>query len=44
MYRIIYNSNYGVEVIDEAETRYEAIEMVQEYKIAFHSNNISFTK
>ena len=44
MYRIIYNSNYGVEVIDEVETRYEAIKMVREYKLAFHSNNISFTK
>jgi len=44
MYRIIYHSNYGVEVIDEVETRYEAIKMVSEYKLAFHSNNISFTK
>ena len=44
MYRIIYHSNYGVEVIDEVETRYEAIKMVREYKLAFHSNNISFTK
>jgi len=44
MYRIIYRSNNGIEVIDEVETRYEAIKMVREYKIAFHSNNISFTK
>ena len=43
LYRIIYRSNYGVEVIDEVETRYEAIKMVREYKIAFKSNNISFT-
>ena len=44
MYRIIYHSINGVEVIDEVETRYEAIKMVREYKLAFHSNNISFTK
>ena len=43
MYRIIYHSNYGVEVIDKVETRYEAIKMVREYKLAFKSNNISFT-
>ena len=44
MYRIIYRSNYGIEEIDTAENRREAIRLVNEYKIAFHSNNISFTK
>jgi len=43
-YRIIYNSIYGSEEIDVAESRREAIRLVNEYKLAFHSNNISFTK
>ena len=44
MYRIIYHSVYGSEEIDTAENRREAIRLVNEYKLAFHSNNISFTK
>ena len=44
MYRIIYNSSYGAEEIDEVETRHEAIKLTREYKLAFHSNNIYFTR
>ena len=45
MYIIIYkNTYYGVEEIDEVETRYEAIKMVREYKTAFKSNNIYFKR
>ena len=44
MYRIIYRSNNGIEEIDTAESRREAIKLVKEYKLAFNSNNISFTK
>ena len=44
MYRIIYYSAYGLEEIDTAENKREAIRLVNEYKLAFHSNNISFTK
>ena len=44
MYRIIYRSNYGVEVIDEAENKIEALNLVKEYRIAFKCNNISFQR
>lgn len=45
MYRIIYrNTFYGDEEIDTADNRKEAIKMVNEYKMAFKSNNIYFTK
>ena len=45
MYRIIYrNTFHGDEEIDTAESRREAIKLVKEYKLAFNSNNISFTK
>ena len=44
MYKIIYHSVYGSEEIDVAESKREAIRLVNEYKLAFHSNNISFTK
>ena len=45
MYRIIYrNTFYGDEEIDIADNRKEAIKMVNEYKMAFKSNNIYFAK
>ena len=45
MYKIIYrNTYYGDEEIDTAETRSEAIHLTSEYKEAFRSNNIYFTK
>lgn len=45
MYKIIYrNTFYGDEEIDTADNRKEAIKMVNEYKMAFKSNNIYFAK
>jgi len=44
MYRIIYSGSHGAEEIDEVETRHEAIKLTREYKLAFHSNNIYFTR
>lgn len=44
-YRIIYrNTFYGDEEIDTAENRREAIRLVNEYKLAFRSDNIYFNK
>ena len=42
MYEIFYNSTYGREVIDTAETVDEAEYLVHEYKAAFKSDNITF--
>ena len=45
MYRIIYrNTFHGDEEIDEVETRHEAIKLTREYKLAFRSDNIYFTR
>ena len=44
MYRIIYNSSYGAEEIDTADTKVEAICLTKEYQLAFRSNNIYFTR
>ena len=44
MYRIIYSGSHGAEEIDEVETRYEAIKLTREYKLAFRSDNIYFTR
>ena len=41
MYRIIYRSTSGIEIIDTADTEQEARTMVNEYRLAFHSNNIN---
>ena len=35
MYNIIGKSKYGTEVIDTADSRLEAIRLVNEYRIAF---------
>jgi len=35
MYNIIGESKYGTEVIDTADSRLEAIRLVNEYRIAF---------
>ena len=40
-YNIIYKSQYGSEVIDEADNREEAIFLRGEYKMAFNTNNIT---
>lgn len=42
MYEIIYRSNHGLEVIDTADTKAEAMELVSEYKMAFKSDNIYY--
>jgi len=45
-YNIIYWSNgpYEPEIIDEAEDRAEALFLVQEYRMAFKCNNISYQR
>lgn len=43
-YNIIYNSEYGSEVVDEAEDRKEAMFLREEYKIAFKTNNINIKR
>ena len=45
-YKIIYwcNGTYEPEIIDEAENRVEALNLVKEYRIAFRTNNISFQR
>ena len=45
-YKIIYwcNGTYEPEIIDEAEDRAQALFLVQEYRIAFKSTNISYQK
>jgi hypothetical protein len=45
-YNIIYwsNGSYEPEIIDEAENRVEALNLVKEYRIAFQCNNISFQR
>ena len=45
-YNIIYWSNdcYTPEIIDEAEGKVEALNLVKEYRLAFQSNNISFQR
>ena len=35
MYNIIGKSKYGTEVVDTADSRLEAIRLVNEYKMAF---------
>jgi len=35
MYNIIGKSEYGTEVVDTADSRLEAIRLVNEYRIAF---------
>lgn len=42
MYEIFYDSTYGHEVIDTAETVDEAEYLVHEYKMAFKSDNITY--
>ena len=42
MYRIIGSYNGNQEVLDECETRKEALELVYEYKMAFGSSWIIF--
>jgi len=41
MYRIIYRSTKGIEIIDTADTEQEAQTMVNEYRLAFRSNDIN---
>jgi hypothetical protein len=45
-YNIIYwsNGSYEAEIIDQAENRVEALSLVQEYRIAFRTNSISFQR
>ena len=43
-YTIYRNTFHGDEEIDEVETRHEAIKLTREYKLAFHSDNIYFTR
>ena len=45
-YNIIYwsNGSYEPEIIDEAENKKEALFLVQEYRTAFKSTNISFQR
>ena len=45
-YKIIYwcNGTYEPEIIDEAKDRAEALFLVQEYRIAFKSTNISYQR
>lgn len=42
MYEIFYDSTHGREVIDTAETVDQAEYLVQEYKMAFKSDNITY--
>jgi hypothetical protein len=43
-YKIIYwcNGTYEAEIIDEAKDKAEALFLVQEYRTAFKSTNISY--
>ena len=45
-YKIIYwcNGTYEPEIIDEAKDRAEALFLVQEYRMAFRTNNISYQR
>ena len=45
-YNIIYwsNGSYEPEIIDEAKDRAEALFLVQEYRTAFKSTNISYQR
>jgi hypothetical protein len=45
-YKIIYwcNGTYEPEIIDEAKDKAEALFLVQEYRMAFRTNNISFQR
>jgi hypothetical protein len=45
-YKIIYwcNGTYEAEIIDEAKDKAEALSLVQEYRMAFRTNNISFQR
>ena len=42
MYEIFYDSTYGHEVIDTAETVDQAEYLVHEYKMAFKSDKITY--
>ena len=37
MYKIVAKSRYGVEIVDEAKTRSEAIYLANEYRMAYGS-------
>jgi hypothetical protein len=45
-YKIIYwrDGSYEAEIIDKAKDRAEALFLVQEYRTAFNSTNISYQR